>query len=98
MQTSRFIAALALSIACATTACVQPPETSAEPPVTAAEAAEEEPTGTSEQAVETVCLEACMDAWDRLNAICRTLPQIKRQACWIAANGVLATCIANCPD
>lgn len=64
----------------------------------APDAGAEAPTGTSEQAVETACLEACMDVWDRLNVICRTLPQYKRQACWIAANGVLATCIANCPD
>ena len=78
MKPSRLISALALSTARATGACVQLPETSAEAPTTTAASGDEGRTATSEQAVETVCLEACMDAWDRLNAICRTLPKVKR--------------------
>ena len=59
---------------------------------------EEEGVGTAAQSVETGCMQACMDAWDQDNAVCRRIPNVgDRRRCWEQANQKLAACLKNCP-
>jgi hypothetical protein len=109
MRTPRIMAALVFSLSCAfgASACTQSVETPTE--ATTDEAApettvttsevEESPIGTAAQGVEENCLQACMDAYDRVLIYCGGLPTPKaRELCRAAATSALAVCIARCPD
>ena len=106
MPTTRIMATLVLSLSCALGACVQSPDTSGEAVTDAAPGAavtvsevEESPVGTAAQAVEENCLQACLDASDRVLIYCGGLPTPKaRELCRAAAMAALAVCIARCPD
>ena len=106
MRTTRIMAALVLSLSCALGACVQRSDTSGETVTDAAPGAtvtasevEESPIGTAAQAVEENCLQACLDASDRVLIYCGGLPTPKaRELCRAAAMAALAVCIARCPD
>jgi hypothetical protein len=96
----------ALSLSCALGACVQSPDTSGETVTDAAPGATvtasevgESPVGTAAEAVEENCLQACLDASDRVLIYCGGLPTPKaRELCRAAAMAALAVCIARCPD
>jgi hypothetical protein len=101
--------ALVLSLSCAlgASACVQEHDASSdeaqEPRDTGAnegiDATVEGPTATTGQAVEENCLQACMDAYDRMLIYCQGLDTLKAKAlCRAAATAALSVCIARCPD
>jgi hypothetical protein len=100
------MAALVLSLSCALGAagCVQEPDTS--PETLQETSANEEitpvsdgPIDTSAEPINEACLQACLDANQRAVDLCMRIRSIgARKVCIIAANAVMATCIANCPD
>lgn len=57
------------------------------------------PIAASAQDVEENCLQACMDAYDRMLIYCQGLSTLKAKAlCRSAATAALSICIARCPD
>lgn len=106
MRNTRIMVALVLSLSCAlgASACVQAQdvspdellETSANETIVATS---EGPTATTVEPVEENCLQACLDAYDRMLIYCQGLPTLKAKAlCRAAATAALSVCIARCPD
>lgn len=111
MRTPRIIAALVLSLSCAlsSAACVQRPDTtqesSSDDPANEtrlgadASVVDEDPTGSTADAINEACLQACLAANQRAVDLCMRLRSPRaRRICIEAANVVMAGCIAACPD
>lgn len=105
---------LSLSWALAASACIQEPDTLPEETEETQETGRNEETatapaaliedgertGTSElDAPNQACVDACVEANARAAKLCNRLRSRKaREACFAAANLVMAYCIANCPE
>lgn len=111
MRTPRIIAALVLTLWCGlgSAACVQRADTTQElssddsanePRVGAdASAVEKGPIGSTADPINEACLQACLAANQRAVDLCMKLHNPRaRRVCIEAANVVMASCIAACPD